>query len=114
MKIKGLFFLLLVLVLSMSSCKKDKNIVKGTVTYVNLLGVEKVASGATIYLMVNDTDYESTTTTDADGKYEFNPVADGKYHVEGEITFSPVTYVGASEEFFAEKKDVIEADLVLR
>ncbi len=112
---KIILILLLAMGLSFafSSCKKDDSTVKGTVSYKNLIGTY-VADGATIYLMrPGSNDYYQKTTTDSDGKYEFYPVDDGSYNLEGEYSDGILNYSGKSEEFNCEKDDIITFDLVL-
>ncbi|MEA3452158.1 MAG: carboxypeptidase-like regulatory domain-containing protein [Bacteroidota bacterium] len=96
-----------------SGCAKDDSIISGNVSCV-ISGTEYIADGATVYLMINETEYAQKTTTDADGYYQFYPVIDGTYHIEAEITVNSTYYFDKSDQFYTEKDDIYTVDLVLR
>ncbi len=115
MKMKESILILIAIVgLSFSSCKKDDSTVKGNATYKTLLGTY-VADGVTIYLMDPGTNkYYLKTTSDKDGHYEFYPVDDGTYYLEGDYSDDLLDYTGQSEDFSCEKDDVVTSDLLLQ
>lgn len=99
-----------------SGCAKNDTIISGTISYIaDLDGVEYLADGATVYLMVqgSTTEYALTTTTDADGKYSFYPVDDGSYYVEAEYSYGLSNYSGKSEDFEAKGKDDYTLDITM-
>ena len=113
-KIKLFLVMTVLAVTVLSSCKKDDGSVSGQVTYIGeITGISYVAVGATVYLMTSDTEYLETTTTDAEGNYEFYPVIDGTYHIEADITVNLIEYFDFSEDFYIEKDDDITVDLIL-
>ncbi len=112
---KGFTIIIVSLVLlTLNSCRKDDNSVGGNITYIGAIsGTEYVASGATVYLMVSDTEYTDKTTADENGDYLFYPVPDGDYHIEAEITVDLIDYEGKSSDFYVKGKDDRFVDLVL-
>jgi len=109
-----LFIIFTFTTLFLGSCKKNDNSVSGVITYVGAVsGIEYKASGAVVYLMVNNTDYIEKTTTDADGAYVFYPVDDGEYHIEAEVTVNLIDYDGKSSNFTILGDDDETIDLIL-
>jgi len=98
--------LLVALVIFMSSCAKNDNLVTGTVYKDN-----QPVQGADVHLVDPKTDEDvMSTTTDANGQYTFYPVDDGTYYVDA---YSGI-YSGSSENFTVKGKDNKEINIYLK
>ncbi len=98
--------ILMALVIFVSSCAKNDNLVTGTVYKDN-----QPVQGASVYLVDPQTDEDvMSTTTDANGEYTFYPVDDGSYYVDA---YSGL-YSGASEVFTVKGKDNKEINIYLK
>lgn len=113
MKKIGLILMLPVLI-SFSSCKKDESKVQGMVRYIDSTGAYFPADSALITIHNKDTSAEAALTgnTDAEGIYLLEGVPDGQWVVRAVLMpDTNTTYIGVSEKFECYGKDFIGAQI---
>jgi hypothetical protein len=101
---------------SLTSCSKEKSVLKGRVTYIGAItGTEYSAGNTTVYLYLNNTSgspYE-TTTTDSDGYYEFYNLFEGIWYIYSETTVNGIDYWGTTVTSSVDGKNTVQLNLVM-
>ena len=121
---KRTLILTLAATLALFSCKKQpgkggKAAVNGTVTYTDKSGSKSPASGATVYIIYDETydtkSYDDSITVETDGKYEFTELRKGQYYLLAKY-FSVTDSANAEKGFpinIEKRKETKEADIDL-
>lgn len=111
------FFFLLGCALTISSCTKNQNVIKGKITYKDLTGLVSNAGNATVNVMSTEDkaglSYSYTTKTGNDGSYSFNQVSDGEWYIYAVYSEDTLTYKGKSDLFKVKGDDEVVRDLTL-
>jgi hypothetical protein len=101
---KKILFILGLLIVVFTSCKKDDAVIVGEISYNNATGESLLVSGATVRLypvgLADDGVIQggsnltplAEVTTDADGKYAFTGLEEGNYWITAVATIDGVDY----------------------
>ncbi|MEX1001346.1 MAG: hypothetical protein WDZ35_04455 [Crocinitomicaceae bacterium] len=109
---RGSITLITFALLFFTACKKNESDVQGMVRYVDDQGFYHTADSATIILYEKDTtgSVVMSTSTDEDGIYQIQDIADGQYRVYGELMIdSNTVYKGVSSKFSCKGAELVAA-----
>jgi hypothetical protein len=100
-----------------SSCTKNKNVIKGIVTYKDGTGLVNKAYNATVNIMSTEDkaglSFTYQAKTALDGTYSVNQVDDGEWYVYATYTEDTLTYKGKTDLFKVKGDDEVVRDLTL-
>lgn len=114
---KKSIILLLSAVAILSSCTKNKNVIKGSITYKDGTGVVSKAYNATVNIMSTEDkaglSFTYQVKTGLDGTYSVNQVDDGEWYVYSTYTEDTLTYKGKTDLFKVKGDDEVVRDMTL-
>ena len=119
MKTLKFFTIIAVLLVSISSCKKEPGFEGKKEIFGTITAAGAAVEGAIVYIAF-DTDvatetYNSSTVTDASGNYRFSALAKGNYFIDAEYTTNNGInfYTDGSIVEIGKKKGEVQVDLTL-
>lgn len=111
-----MIIMLSAIIFSLSSCQKEDSILTGRLTYKSAItGIEYFVPNTTVYLHLGSPDaapYESTTT-DADGYYQFHELWAAHWYISASATIDGLKYSGCVGTTAIDGKNVITLNLMM-